>query len=330
MPLAAERRVFDGPHEGGKRVHVRLAGAVVGLVSALYTAQTWAEAEVPEKVGACELKANPAVYNHRLIEVTGFISHGFEDFSLFDPGCLPWIGVWLEYGGTAKSGTIYCCGPTASRHRPKPLVVDKIPVPLERDDQFLRFDDLIQQHPSILLHATLVGRFFAGRKVVRGEGELWTGYGHMGCCSLLAIQRVRQVDPVDRNDIDYDPYPDEPSIDRVGCGFRELTDLMRMDQWITAQREAEDRQPWAFDDSGRVASEALARLAGSAAVSAVGPTATRRAPARVVYQWPAQSDRSSYMVVVSRPYLASYYARDSARVAWIAIAVYQSSCERRE
>jgi hypothetical protein len=53
-------------------------------------------------VTVCELKANPADYNHKLIEVIGFVSHGFEDFGLFDANCPSWPYVWLEYGGYEK------------------------------------------------------------------------------------------------------------------------------------------------------------------------------------------------------------------------------------
>jgi hypothetical protein len=298
-----------------------------GLVLLLVT-PAFTSVEEPQQVTACALKADPGTYNRRLVEVTGFVSHGFEDFSLFDPECLPWMGVWLEYGGTAKSGTIYCCGATASRHRPKPLTVEKIPIPLVRDDAFRRFDDAIQRRGSVLLHATLVGRFFAGEKEDRDGRQFWSGYGHMGCCSLLAIQQVRTVDPVDRQDVDYDPFPDQPAIEGVGCGSRELTDLMRMDQWIAAQGAAEDRQPWAFDDPRRVAVEALARYAGGSA-STLAPNESRRAQGRVVYEWPAATDRPTYMVVVSRPYVVSFYARDPKRIAWIAVAVYESFCDRK-
>jgi hypothetical protein len=56
------------------------------------------------------LSKDPAAFNHQLIEVTAFVSHGFENFTLYDPLCSGWPGVWLEYGGTAASGTMYCCG----------------------------------------------------------------------------------------------------------------------------------------------------------------------------------------------------------------------------
>jgi hypothetical protein len=57
----------------------------------------------PLKISLCKLKSDPATYNHKLVEVTGFVSQGFEDFTLFDPACESWPAVWLEFGGTVKS-----------------------------------------------------------------------------------------------------------------------------------------------------------------------------------------------------------------------------------
>src|SRR5580704_11993161 len=41
----------------------------------------------PQQVTICELTKDPAAYNQKLIEVTGFVSHGFEDFTFLDPSC---------------------------------------------------------------------------------------------------------------------------------------------------------------------------------------------------------------------------------------------------
>jgi len=49
--------------------------------------------DAPQAVTVCQLKGDPAAYNHKLVEVTGFVSHAFEDFSLFDPTCSSWPGV---------------------------------------------------------------------------------------------------------------------------------------------------------------------------------------------------------------------------------------------
>jgi hypothetical protein len=134
--------------------------------------------EQPIDVTVCQLKNDPPTYNHRLIRVTGFVSHAFEDFSISDPNCPSWPGVWLEYGGRSKSGTMYCCGVTADRSRPKELVVEDISIPLVTDEQFGRFDQAIQPpfrsgRQGAMIHATLVGRFFAGRRIELFKGKRW-------------------------------------------------------------------------------------------------------------------------------------------------------------
>jgi len=102
-----------------KRVRITVGMlAFVALFAGVATCE-----DQPRTVTVCELKSDPAAYNHKLVEVTGFVSHAFEDFTIFDPTCPSWPGVWLEYGGKAKSGTMYCCGVTADRHRPKELKV---------------------------------------------------------------------------------------------------------------------------------------------------------------------------------------------------------------
>jgi hypothetical protein len=50
-----------------------------------------------EQPTVCQLK-NPPAFNHKLVEVTAFVSHAFEDFTLLDPTCSSWPGVWLSMG----------------------------------------------------------------------------------------------------------------------------------------------------------------------------------------------------------------------------------------
>jgi hypothetical protein len=162
----------------------------------------------PEKVTSCQLASNPDVYNHKLVEVTGFLSHGFENFTLFDPSCSAQTSIWLEYGGTVTSGTVYCCpGSGDRRSRPKQLRVDNIPIPLVVDKRFRELDRLVQREPDSVVHATIVGRFFSGQQMVAGRRDFYGGYGHLGCCSLLAIQQVISVDPQRREDPDYGATP---------------------------------------------------------------------------------------------------------------------------
>src|SRR5215831_12283714 len=89
-----------------------------------FRATTACYCEEPVGVTICQLKNNPPAFNHKLVEVSGFVSHAFEDFSLFDPTCRSWPGIWLEYGGESKSGKMYCRGVTADRHRPMELAIE--------------------------------------------------------------------------------------------------------------------------------------------------------------------------------------------------------------
>lgn len=64
----------------------------------------------PRQVTYCELSKDPAAYNHALVRLTAFVTHGFEDFHLADPTCpTQGFSVWVMYGGKTQSDTAYCC-----------------------------------------------------------------------------------------------------------------------------------------------------------------------------------------------------------------------------
>jgi hypothetical protein len=312
---------------------MRQVGFTIGaLVCVLFFLAIAPCEEQAESVTVCQLKNNPAAYNHRLVEVTGFVSHDFEDFTLNDPTCPSWPGVWLEYGGKSKSGTVYWGGGDADRQRPKELVVEDIPIPLIEDERFREFDELIQppfrsgRHGS-LVHATLMGRFFSGRQIHYPKATYWGGYGHFGCCSLLAIEQIKSVSPQDRDDLDYGASADQPHIDKTGCGYSDLTPIGSTSGLIKAQRQADlEEHNWVFDDPLHVATDALARFAHVDEQSIAGVKQTRKAQGRLVYEWSPGKKSETYMVVVSRPYWLSFYARDPKRVAWVVAAAYLSSC----
>ena len=154
--------------------------------------------EVPVRTSMCELLLHPETWNHKLVEVSGQVSQGFEDFTLNVGECRESMGIWLEVGGKRKSGTVYCCGVTGDRERATDLMVEGTSIPLVDDKPLKNFLQALYRHSGtgyVRLDATLVGRFFAGARWVRpGDGKVfWMGYGHMGCCSLLAIQQVISV-----------------------------------------------------------------------------------------------------------------------------------------
>jgi len=45
-----------------------------------------------------------------------------------------------------------------------------------------------------------------------------------------------------------------------------------------------------------------------------------------VYEWTPAGKAETYMIVVSRPYLLSFYAHDPKCVAWVVSAAHLSSC----
>jgi hypothetical protein len=303
---------------------MRSIGLTLGLMMLIGGFSGVAQSKEPEKVSLCQLQKDRASFNTKLIEIAAFVSHGFENFTLLDPTCPSWPPVWLEYGGKARSGTMYCCGVTPERRRRKQLEIEKIPIPLIDDTRFHEFDALIQRRPDSIVHATIVGRFFAGQ-------EIPYGYGHMGCCSLLAIQQVLSVDPHDGEDLDYRTSADYAVVDKA-CEVRALvpTQPYSEDYYqgsIHAQEAAENgERHWALDDPQRVTTDSLAGLLKLDETLITGIKQTSRAQGRVVYEWNPPGKKASYKIVVSHPYWLSFYSRDMKRVAWIVLAADESSC----
>jgi hypothetical protein len=311
-------------------MHLRQRGLALSLIGLSLWFAPSARCEEVVKTTVCHIQNDPAAYNHKLIEVAAFVSHGFEDFTLFDPTCNSGSDIWLEYGGLTASGTIYCCGGTKDRQRASELTIEGIPIPLVADEHFQKFDQFIQHQPDSVIHATVVGRFFAGRQIRYPKGTFWGGFGHMGCCSLLAIQQVVAVDPHDRTDLDYRASADQPEINKVGCGYRILIARQASEDIIESQRKAElEHTSWAFYDPQRVAAEALGQLLKIPENSFQDLEQTRKAQGRLVFEWHPKGDSRSYKIVVSRPYWLSFYSNDPNMVAWVVVAAYESSCDKR-
>ena len=179
---------------------MRQAAIAFLILSSALTAA--ASVEKPLAVTVCDLVKNPAAYNHKLVEVTAPIDLAFEDFSLGQPGCeANYPGVWLMYGGDEPT-------PTAStmndleRKKGTVMRVDGIPIPLQRDAAMERLQSKLKatrlgrigDQPCYDCYlyqvtATLSGVFFAASTT----SNSFSGYGHLGCCNLLAIEGARNV-----------------------------------------------------------------------------------------------------------------------------------------
>lgn len=276
--------------------------------------------QVATKVSLCEIKQDPAAFNQQLVQVSVFVSHGFEEFSALDPECEFSPEVWIEYGGKTSSGTVFCCGATENVERGKNIKLEGIEIPLVRNDRFLGFDKLLRAEGDTMIHATLVGRFFAGQRI---DGGNWRGYGHMGCCSLFVLQEVIESAPHTRPDLDYGSSYDQPDLSKLKCGS--YTDLLftfhRFRSILREQESAESDRAWVFEDPERVARESLARLQKVDAATLGKAKLIRSSQGRNVFEF-SVNRRPRFMVVVSKPYWLSFYAQDSTRVAWVPTAAY--------
>ena len=161
-----------------------------------------------KEVSVCALQADSGAYDRSVVRVSGIVAHGFEQFLLSDPQCARDPRIWLEYGGDHNSDTVYCCGTKARAPRGGTLTIDGITLPLIEDALFIDLDARIRSAEEVTFQATVEGRFFAGVKQQLPGGEFWGGYGHIGCCSLLVIQRVLAVDPI--GDAAASPVGDRP------------------------------------------------------------------------------------------------------------------------
>jgi hypothetical protein len=170
-----------------------------GLVSAFLLLIAGAEslpvvAEEIVQTTVCEVTADPANFNHKLIELTGTASEDMEKFTLSDVKCHHdknnYTGIWLENGGRKRSGAKYCCNQPLDRERTVSLVVEGVATAIIDDKAFRTFDARV--YPRGNTRAKLIGRFFAGTRQDRPNGMyLWGGYGPARWIGPTAVRLLR-------------------------------------------------------------------------------------------------------------------------------------------
>ncbi len=299
---------------------MRLLGACIPIFAGILSA---ADAE---RVTVCQLQSIPEAYQHKLVEVTGFVSRGFEDSLLFDSQCPKGERVWVEYGGTAGTGVIRCCEVAPTRRRTIPMSIDGIAIPLIEDAAFRELDRLLQIPPDRVVHARMIGRFFASSTRRIAAVEAHVGYGHMGCCSLFVVQQVLSVGAQDRKDLDYRASLDQPD-------WRSYWELMpsapepTLAGWQqTAEQPGGD---WRFDEPLRVVSEVLAQRLNLRPFQITELRKLNTPRGRLSFAWTPRDRRNQYTIVVSRPYELSLHAKDPSKVAWVVRAIWERSRETK-
>src|SRR6185312_8677155 len=279
-------------------------------------------AETPQKVTVCDLLERRKEWNHKLVQVTGFASHGFEDSDFSDPACdSRYLGLWIEYGANLRTGTMSTVS-NWDRTASHPMKVEGISIPLTDDALFHRFDDFLHSAPSMMVHATVVCRFFAGRLESYSNGKKWGGYGNLGCCSLFVIEKILDVDDHRRPDLDYSDTPEQPHAD----SFTDLTVLGTVATNLRDLHSAEDgTRAFAFADDERVARDAITAYAPAPKLDAQS-LALKKVSGnayRAVYTATLRDSNRRFMAVLSRPYWLSFSAKNPNHVPWVVLAAYE-------
>ncbi len=147
------------------------------------------EPEQAVRTSICAIKSSPALYNGKLVEVSGYATHGADNSMFEDPTCFwgkQYAGTWMQYGGTAG----------VRGHEARPLMVQGVGVVLVHDSLFENLDNLLHSAPGkdVSVKATVRARFFVTPEMEDGRHDVGKGYGKRNCCMLFAIEQVTSVD----------------------------------------------------------------------------------------------------------------------------------------
>jgi hypothetical protein len=161
--------------------------------------------EKPLRVSSCELAKNPKNFDGKQIRVRGRLNVHFEDFTLGIMNCNSTQGIWLAFGGDVPG----IVASTANDNFRKPgsnFVINGRSLGIKKDNNFLRLYALItSRHGNkrdYKVTATLTGTFFSGEETKNAQrGTSYMGYGHLGCCSLLVVTQVAEVESVPSADL---------------------------------------------------------------------------------------------------------------------------------
>jgi hypothetical protein len=156
--------------------------------------------ENPIEVLGCDLARNPKAFDGKLIRVRGTLNVYFEDFSLGIRNCDSEQGIWLAFGGDVP-GIVASTVNDSFRTPGVDIKVNGVSYGIKKDENFRRLYALIAARhgdkPDYTVTAMLTGKFYAGEERRTAKGSVdFGGYGHLGCCALLVITEVSDVESV--------------------------------------------------------------------------------------------------------------------------------------
>ena len=159
---------------------------------------TSGQSSLPVSVSLCELLKNPKAFDRKDIQVRGRVNLEFEDFTIYDLKCNNYTDVWLMLGGDVATPIMSMWGDT-ERTPGRNISFSGKEYTLVKDASFHDFIKHVtareKKRPQYRVTATLAGEFFAEnpKQDSRLIGHM-PGFGHMGCCRLLIIKQVSDVE----------------------------------------------------------------------------------------------------------------------------------------
>jgi hypothetical protein len=156
--------------------------------------------KIPADVPLCDLAGHPKPFDGETIRVRGRLNVYFEDFTLAVGDCNTSQYIWLAFGGDVP-GIVASTVNDIFRKPGVDLKVNGVSYAIKKDENFHRLYALIAARegnkPAYRVTATLTGAFLAGEERKSPNGKsFYSGYGHLGCCSLFIITQISDVESV--------------------------------------------------------------------------------------------------------------------------------------
>lgn len=237
--------------------HVLLmrSGAFLALIALLLAANSsWAQ-EAPVEVSVCDLAKHPDSFDRKTIRARGTLNVEFEDFSLAISDCDTRQEIWLAFGGDVP-GIVASTVNDTVRRPGVDIEVNGVSYGIKKDESFRRLYALISARhgdkSAYRVTATLTGAFFAGEKSKLADGQtVFEGYGHLGCCSLLVITQVGELESVPPANLNVSGTVSGPDGKPVQ-GFVVIDDVIGGLPPARQQTTTNSKGEFEFSDSGQL------------------------------------------------------------------------------
>ncbi len=267
----------------------------------------------------------------------GLITVGPDEFMLHDANCADGKGgIWLQFGGdVASPGTAGVSRGASGKTRS----VDGLGLPLNKDRDFDAMQKLLQEAEKSgktkMLRATLIGKYFPGKPAYTASGEpIRSGYGHMGCCSLLVIEEVAVVGSELEEPVDFSPISKtSPRMLTKGCTIEELQLPPHEDEDQLERKSLRDEYQYLHDPK-KVAARAIAVREQTSAEDSADDIEKRlqkesATQSLASYTWTSADATTVYHVVVNKPYWLLETAVSGDAVIWVPKSITKTECSRK-